>query len=407
MRLGRGAGRSVAIAAVSNGIDILIVVAVMALFFHAVRAYVRVSHKVGVVHGGHHNVLLQIPWSAPCMFSGRRWATRASSKRLKASTVNDATDIFSRPVGDINGVGTVMEERLKRLDLSTVGDVLLNVPYKISDRSMIKALSNYQENDKVVVELTCVTTKTDIYPRPNKVVCKSLDGLDIDISYFMGPNHRFIWYSQLKTIFKAGNSIIVAGKLTKYQNRLTIVNPEFVFSANDSSQAKKHLVAVPVYPLTAGLTASKYKSVVESALALLAQNVTSVLDWHCPINLARLRWPTFVDALAQLHKPKSETDVSPMAPARERLAFDELVALELSGLQRDCHNSGAISTVPVADYVIPKAEGLLKILEEMLPYELTPCQSEAIANIASDLSSSERMVRFIQGDVGSGKTGTF
>jgi RecG-like helicase len=339
---------------------------------------------------------------------------RSVVKTLKASAspINgNGVDFMMKAVTELHGVGNVLEERLKKMDLLTVRDVLLNVPYKITDNSQLQVVSQCQENEKVVVELTVQATRTDAHPRPCRVICSAADGSEVDISYFLGPKVSYIWFPMLKTTFRQGNVVVVGGRLTKYQNKYSIVNPEFVVKANDAEKVSKYLVPTPIYSLTSGLTAAKYRSVIDSAVELFQQNSGHVADWQCPLNREKLKWPSLSDEVVQLHRPKSAKDARATSAVRERLAFDELVALELNNLmklrrQADKHRAATADLAP-PNFVVTPVEKTLIELQKVLPFQLTSCQREAIDAVSRNLASDKRMVRFVQGDVGSGKTGTY
>jgi ATP-dependent DNA helicase RecG len=150
----------------------------------------------------------------------------------------------------------------------------------------------------------------------------------------------------------------------------------------------------PVYPLTAGLTLKTVGKAVQAAL----QRVPELPEWLDAGLKARERWADWHKALAEAHAPKEETDLSPLAPVRRRLAYDELLANQLAiALVRDRQLKQRGRSL--------KGDGrLCQKVTDALPFQLTGSQRLAWAEIAGDMGSEHRMLRLLQGDVGSGKT---
>ena len=150
----------------------------------------------------------------------------------------------------------------------------------------------------------------------------------------------------------------------------------------------------PVYPLTAGLTNTTLRKAIGEAL----QHLPSLPEWTDAAFLARQAWPSFAEALARLHAPEAEADLLPSAPARARLAYDELLANQLAlaviraRLKRRAGRRLA-GTGRLRDAIL-----------NALPFKLTGAQNRALAEIDADLANTQRMLRLLQGDVGSGKT---
>ena len=150
----------------------------------------------------------------------------------------------------------------------------------------------------------------------------------------------------------------------------------------------------PLYPLTAGLSNSVLRKAIGEALARLP----ALPEWIDETFRTRNTWPTFADALAGLHAPESEADLAPSTPARGRLAYDELLANQLALAiirQRMTKRTGR---------KLAATGKLRKAIIAKLPFKLTGAQVRALAEIDADLASPRRMLRLLQGDVGSGKT---
>jgi ATP-dependent DNA helicase RecG len=176
-----------------------------------------------------------------------------------------------------------------------------------------------------------------------------------------------------------------------YDGMLQMVHPDRVVDA--AGLAKLPLVE-PVYPLTEGLFASQLRRAIEGAI----DRLPALPEWQDPAYLAREGFPSFGDALRMVHRPAVPADILPTSPAWSRLAYDELLAGQLAlGLMR-AHMRRVSGRRTVGD------GGLRERIIAALPYSLTGSQVRALGEIAGDLGQPHRMLRLLQGDVGSGKT---
>ena len=150
----------------------------------------------------------------------------------------------------------------------------------------------------------------------------------------------------------------------------------------------------PVYGLTEGLYPRVAAKAAQGALARLPR----LPEWIDEATLRRLKAPSFADALAAMHAPSAPGDIDPIGPAATRLAYDELLANQLALLLVRARMRGAVGRAHVS------AGRLAGKIIAALPFELTGSQAKAIAEIRADLGEPKRMIRLLQGDVGSGKT---
>jgi ATP-dependent DNA helicase RecG len=183
----------------------------------------------------------------------------------------------------------------------------------------------------------------------------------------------------------------VSGVLGRFGHEWQIVHPELIAPVDAFARAGP---LQPLYPLTTGLSQRRLGRCIGEALARLPE----LPEWQDPAWLARHKWPGFGGALQCLHQPRAEADVRPESRARRRLAFDELLASQLAlGLMRTRAERGAGRSI-VGDGRLRHA------VLGALPFRLTAAQRQAVAEIDRDLARPERMLRLLQGDVGSGKT---
>ncbi|GJM02100.1 MAG: ATP-dependent DNA helicase RecG [Rhodomicrobium sp.] len=183
----------------------------------------------------------------------------------------------------------------------------------------------------------------------------------------------------------------ISGRPELYANNLQIPHPDHVMTSEEFENFPK---LEPVYPMTQGLTGR----VLQKAMSQITPSIPDLTEWQEKHWLAKQNWPDFKTALTQIHRPDKLEDMSASSPARQRLAYDELLAkqLSLALVRRQLRSKKGRSL---------KGNGRLrdKIIKN-LPFTLTGSQQSALAEIYSDMASDNRMLRLLQGDVGSGKT---
>ncbi|MDR6758203.1 ATP-dependent DNA helicase RecG [Mycoplana sp. BE70] len=185
--------------------------------------------------------------------------------------------------------------------------------------------------------------------------------------------------------------VIVSGKVDWFNGRASMVHPDFMVKA---SEAEAMPMVEPVYGLTAGLSPRTLRKVVEAAVS----RIPALPEWIDDALLARQGFAGATDAFTALHHPRDALDIDLQARARRRLAYDEFLAGQLS-LALVRQNLRRVAGRPVI------ATGKLsQVVQAALPFALTNSQSAAIADILKDMATDQRMLRLLQGDVGSGKT---
>ncbi|MCF8495117.1 MAG: ATP-dependent DNA helicase RecG [Alphaproteobacteria bacterium] len=188
-----------------------------------------------------------------------------------------------------------------------------------------------------------------------------------------------------------GADLIVSGRVEYYNGNPQIVHPDAIAKPEDRTAIE---IMEPVYPLTQGLTNQAVRKALQASLKF----VPAMPEWLDPALKKRENWPDWNSALRAAHQPEDEHGLSPLHPARARLAYDELLAnqLTLALVRRQQKKKAGRSF---------KTPGLLKEkLIAALPFALTGAQKRTLAEIESDMVQPLRMLRLLQGDVGSGKT---
>jgi len=290
------------------------------------------------------------------------------------------------------GVGPKLEQLFQRLTGRgeapvRVIDLLFHLPSGTIDRRARPKL-----RDVAFGQVVTVAVKVDRHrpppphrPRAPYLIYASDDTGDVVLTFFSARK------DYLEKLLPVGSVRYVSGTAAIYDGMLQIVHPDRVVSEADL--AKLPLVE-PVYPLTEGLGLNQVRRAADSALG----RIPSLPEWQDLSWLARERFPDFGAALRTLHRPAEPADVLPEGLAWSRLAYDELLAGQLALALVRAHLRRP------AGRATPGTGHLRKRLIEALPFRLTPSQSSAISDITADLAKPERMLRLLQGDVGSGKT---
>ena len=285
------------------------------------------------------------------------------------------------------GVGAKLASVLEKRVGSYVIDVLRHLPIGLIDRRQRPALDAVVDGSMATIEILVI--KHDRPPRgtrrPYRVFCQNDTG-ELELVFFHA-HHDYI-AKQLPI----GERRIVSGRVELFQGRVQMAHPDHIVVPEHSASMP---LLEPVYPLTAGLTPKILRRTIADAL----KRIPDLPEWIPAPIMAEHNWPNFADAMRAVHAPQSETDLLPTSPARARLAFDELLAnqLALSMVRRQ-----ASDTAPGRCFA-PQGQ-LLTALTADLPFEMTAAQHAAIGEITADQAAPKRMLRMLQGDVGSGKT---
>lgn len=292
--------------------------------------------------------------------------------------------LFS-PLDTLSGVGRKYAPLLTGLCGDKVIDLLWHLPSGLIDRRCSSPLSG-AENGRIwtgkvrIVEHAAPKTKK----QPYRIVAED-DSEQIILVFFK------VYADSLTKNFPVGNEKIISGKVEIFNGSLQMTHPDY---AVDAGNPDKLPAIETVYPLTAGVTNKMLNNLIHQAFLRLPE----LPEWQDSAFLKQQNFPDFATALRKVHHPQTFADLSPSAPERRRLAYDELLANQLSlALVRGRlkHQKGR---------VLSGNGELRKKLTEQLPFALTGAQRRVIAEIESDMGSEYRMLRLLQGDVGSGKT---
>ncbi|MEM8986664.1 MAG: ATP-dependent DNA helicase RecG [Pseudomonadota bacterium] len=289
------------------------------------------------------------------------------------------------PVTSLPGVGPKLATLVEKAAGPHVVDLLWATPAGLIDRRKRPTLAEAAPGEIATLDLTVDAHHPGASrTKPYRVIASDPTGF-ITLIFF----HARADY--LKKTLPEGARRIVSGKLESYAGGLQMPHPDYIA---DPDKPEDMPLLEPVYPLTAGLTAK----VMRKAVAAAVDRAPELPEWQDPAYRARQAWPDWKTALANAHNPEAQSDLSAMTPARQRLAYDELLAnqlaLALVRARRKARPGRALS----GDGAL-RAKGL-----SALPFPLTGAQDAALKEIYGDMAAASRMVRLLQGDVGSGKT---
>jgi ATP-dependent DNA helicase RecG len=296
-------------------------------------------------------------------------------------------------VSTLPGIGPRLEKLYARLlgregEARRIVDLLFHLPTGFVDRRNQPRLSEVKPDTVVTV---AVTVEGHRPPPPNRPRAPyNIDTADdtntLTITYFNARR------DYLEKLFPEGALRYVSGTATLYDGHLQMVHPDRV--VDKAGFANLPLID-PVYPLTEGLHANQLRRAIELALERVPKNLP---EWQDASWLKRNGFESFAEALRRVHRPQTPDDIKPESAAWSRLAYDELLAgqLALALLRAHQRTRGGRGSA---------AEGRLRArIVAALPYSLTPSQERAVSDIVADLAQPTRMLRLLQGDVGSGKT---
>ncbi|MBB2674612.1 UNVERIFIED_ORG: ATP-dependent DNA helicase RecG [Rhizobium esperanzae] len=300
--------------------------------------------------------------------------------------------LFS-PISGLPGVGPKIAELLVKLlgretpEDCRIIDLLFHAPFSLIDRRNQPGIARAPQG--AIVTITARVDRHQVPPRgksnvPYRVFLHDETG-ELTLVFFRG---QAAWLEKQLPI---DAEVTVSGKIDWFNGRASMVHPDYIVRADEVENLP---LVEPIYPLTAGLSPKTLRKIIDAALPRFPE----LPEWIDPALAQKQGLPPIRDSFHMLHEPRDPADIDPQAPARRRLAYDEFLAGQLSlSLVRQRLRKVAGQPVQATGAVSGK---ILKTL----PFSLTSSQNEAIADTLKDMAGTDRMLRLLQGDVGSGKT---
>jgi len=285
----------------------------------------------------------------------------------------------------LNGVGPKMAKTLEKLTGPHVADLTRHLPVSIIDRSNRPVIKNAHPGQ--IATLSVEVIKHNKAPNrrvPYRILCKDSSGF-ITLIFFHAHEDYL-----LKTL-PVGETRIISGKIETYDNAVQMTHPDYVTTPDQIDQIPP---IEAVYPLTAGIGVKQISKAINHAL----ERLPDLDEWIDGALVKKQNWKPWQQAMIKAHNPETAADLDPMSPDRQRLAYDELFANQLAlalirQQQRRLKGQSIVSSGK-------SAEKILKAFK----FPPTPSQTTALQEISDDMASTDRMLRLLQGDVGSGKT---
>ena len=293
-------------------------------------------------------------------------------------------DKLFAPLTALPGIGSQLAKLFERLTGPLVLDLLWHLPTGIIDRRASPPIGELQPHQIATLAVRVEAHQPGHGRRPYRVLCTDNTGT-LTLVYF---NVRG---DQLSRLLPIGAERVVSGLVEFYGGMPQIAHPDLVLRPDELDRFKP---IEPVYPMTAGLSPRVVQKAIEAAL----ERAPALPEWVDPALRECRGWPHWAEAVRQAQAPANEADLLPTTPARERLAYDEILASQL-----------AVALVRARRHrqkgrAILGTGALTGRVEPELGFALTSAQRLAIAEIAAEMAQPRRMVRLLQGDVGSGKT---
>ena len=293
----------------------------------------------------------------------------------------------------LGGVGPRIEQLLKKaLRLPSavaeprVLDLLWHTPTAVVDRRSEPSVRDAEPGTIVTLKVRVLKHKAPPHnsKAPYAVACEDDSGR-LDIVFFHA-DHRYVERS-----LPAGSIRHVSGRIERYGEKLQMMHPDYIVAPEDIGKLP---MLEPVYPLTAGLSGKVLNKIIGQAVAI----VPELPEWLDADFMAKHGFGPWAGAVKRLHLPADPSDISTSGPHWQRLAYDELLAgqLALALVRRGARSVPGRSVT---------GDGRVRQrITAALPFTLTSSQHKALSEIEADLKAPHRMLRLLQGDVGSGKT---
>lgn len=285
----------------------------------------------------------------------------------------------------VAGVGPRLTKLFEKITGPKVIDLIWHLPIALVDRRNTPKIAEARPGT-----IATITVEIDDHVKPPRRslpyrVKTSDETGEMDLVFFNVKG------DYLERQLPIGSKKTVSGKLDAYHGKVQMPHPDFIVRPDEIDKITK---LEPIYPLTAGVTNKVATKIIREAVG----RVQKLAEWHDYAIIKRERWPSWYEAIKLAHAPENPEDIEPESLHRQRLAYDELLANQL--------------TIALVRKKQTKSKG--RILQgnrelsakalEALPFQLTNSQSEAVADITEDMKREDRMLRLLQGDVGSGKT---
>jgi len=286
---------------------------------------------------------------------------------------------------NVKGIGPKIKKHLEEKNIFNKIDLLLNLPTGSIDRRFCPKLDQLEVGKISTVFITPIKYN---FPRiknlPNRINCIDEFG-KIDLVFF---NSR---ENYVKQMLPLNEEVVVSGKVTFYKNKFQITNPDYIRSTDKGSDLKKIMAR---YTSISGVSDKTLQKIYSEE----SKSIDQIKEWHDNNFIKKMSWLSWGESLKRLHNPQTTEDINKNSIYFERLAYDEV----FSNLLIFNEIKKRIQKIKKEPKVI--TDDNLKKIKSNLPFKLTVSQEKSLSDILKDISSTKKMMRVLQGDVGSGKT---
>lgn len=294
------------------------------------------------------------------------------------------------PLTSLNGVGETQAEKLNKMGLRTIQDLLFHLPLRYEDQTQLYSISEVQPGNSVTVSGEILQTKI-AFGRKRMMTSQISDGSGtLTLRFFNFSN-------AMKNSLAVGKYVVAYGEIRRGNLGPEIIHPEYKIKPN-ADHIELQNTLTPIYPTTEGIRQITLRKLIAQALTLLDTCAINELI-PTPFNRGLISLP---QAIQTLHRPPPDIPLDLLVkgrhPAQRRLIFEELLAHQLSML------TVRGETQQFSAHPLPAEEKLKHQLLARLPYSPTKAQQRVVNEIEADLAKTSPMMRLVQGDVGSGKT---
>ncbi|NOZ50894.1 MAG: ATP-dependent DNA helicase RecG [Chloroflexi bacterium] len=289
---------------------------------------------------------------------------------------------LNAPLTTLHGIGPRLAKTLARLNLRQIDDLLWHLPVRYLDYSRLQTISQLRQGEQVTIRATVWGLKSR-RTRNNRTLTTAV------LTDATGTINATFWNPYIQRSLRPEHAYFFSGKVGITLGKRVLESPEFEPISDDPTHTAR---IVPIYPLTEGLSARVLRKHIRAVVETWAPRLPDPLP---PEMRQRLGYPPLGDALRQVHFPDTAASLE---QARKRLAFDELLIIQLGVLSQ--HR--AWQQLPAQPLLLD--DGALDDFLHILPFQLTAAQQRVLADIRRDIRRPYPMTRLLQGDVGSGKT---
>jgi ATP-dependent DNA helicase RecG len=290
-----------------------------------------------------------------------------------------------RPTTSLPGVGPRVAQTLEKAAGARAIDLIWHLPTGLIDRRYTPTVAEARPGAVATLTVEITEHRPPHNPRqPYRIAAKDESG-SISLVFF----HARADY--LKRLLPAGEVRVISGTVETYGAERQMTHPDRIATLAEIDSLR---VVEPVYPLVAGLSLKVFGKILKTVI----QNLPDLPEWSDPAFFKQRKWPVWKEAVTSVHSPEGDADLDASAPARQRLIYDELLANQLALLLIRAGTRRTPGRAIAGDGTL-QGKALAS-----LAFQLTEDQQKALADIQRDMASPSRMLRLLQGDVGSGKT---